>query len=188
MALSRVQTLLTRVANVSLSLRSIVVDEVSVQAQHEGQYEIEGPDIDISPKAAEVMTPALHELSTNALKYGALSVPDGKVTVRWQIVDRRETPWLSLDWTECGQPTAEPEKPRRQGFGSELIEGRIPYELKGRGRLVIEPDGARCHFEFPLKGAPSILETSAPQRATVFGGTLDMTGEFDQPPNTCRRG
>jgi PAS domain S-box-containing protein len=182
LALSRVQTLLTRAANVSVGLRSIVVEEISVQAQHEGQYEIEGPEIAISPKAAEVMTLALHELSTNALKYGALSVPDGKVAVRWEIIEKRETPWLSLNWTEQGAPERQdpqPDKPRRQGFGSELIEGRIPYELKGRGKLAIGAGGAECHLEFPLKAGPSILETGAPQRATVFGGALDMTGEPD---------
>lgn len=182
LALSRVQSLLTRAANVNVSLRTIVMDEVSVQAHHEGQYEIDGPDIDISPKAAEVLTLAIHELSTNALKYGALSVPDGKVTVRWTTSDKDGTPWLSLDWREEGakdQRAPQSDKPRRKGFGSELIEGRIPYELEGRGSLAITPDGAQCHLEFPLKSGASVLETGAPKRATVFGGALDMTGEPD---------
>lgn len=178
-ALSRVQTLLTRSANARVSLRAIVRDEVSVQSQHEGQYELVGPEVHLSPKAAEVLTLAIHELATNALKYGALSVPDGKVLVRWDLFDKQETPWLSFDWTEEGvleRPTA-PGKPRRQGFGSELIEGRIPYELKGKGTLVIAPGGAQCHLEFPLRAGASVLETGAPKRATVFGGALDMTGE-----------
>lgn len=182
LALSRVQALLTRAANVSVSLRTIVLDEVSVQAHHEGQYEIDGPDVDISPKAAEVLTLAVHELSTNALKYGALSAPHGKVTVRWTVDDRSGTPWLSLDWRDEGAPepaSPGPDQPRRKGFGSELIEGRIPYELGGRGTLVIAPGGAHCHLEFPLRSGPSVLETGAPQRATVFGGALDMTGEPD---------
>jgi PAS domain S-box-containing protein len=182
LALSRVQALLTRSGNASVGLRGIVVDEVGVQAQHEGQYEIEGPKVEISPKAAEVLTLAIHELSTNALKYGALSVPHGKVTVRWAVADKEGTPWLSLDWREEGapeRPASEPDKPRRKGFGSELIEGRIPYELKGRGKLVIPPGGAQCHLEFPLQSGASVLETGAPQRATVFGGALDMTGEPD---------
>ncbi|MGY3454033.1 PAS domain S-box protein [Bradyrhizobium sp. USDA 4353] len=180
LALSRVQTLLTRAANVRVNLRSIILDEVSIQAQHEGQYEVAGPDIEISPKAAEVLTLALHELSTNALKYGALSLSEGKVSIRWEIVDKNGTPWLSLDWMEMGAPAAPTtDNPRRRGFGSELIEGRIPYELKGRGRLVIGQGGAECHLEFPLKVGASILETGAPQRATVFGGALDMTGEPD---------
>ncbi|WP_298091747.1 hypothetical protein, partial [uncultured Sphingomonas sp.] len=55
----------------------------------------------------------------------------------------------------------------------------IPHELKGRGQFVIEPGGARCDLEFPLKQGASVLETSAPQRATVFGGALDMAGGPD---------
>jgi PAS domain S-box-containing protein len=181
MAFARVQALLTRTASVSVGIASIVRDEVSVQAQHEGQYDLDGPDTALSPKAAEVLTLAIHELATNAVKYGALSVPDGKVRVRWSTFEKRGAPWLAFDWTEEGAPTRpQPasDTPRR-GFGSELIEGRIPYELRGRGHIVIELGGARCHLEFPLQAGASILETGAPQRATVFGGAIDMTGEHD---------
>ena len=182
LAFARVQALLTRAANVSVGIASLVHDEVSGQAQHEGQYVLDGPDVTLSPKAAEVLTLAIHELATNAVKYGALSVPTGRVTVRWSIYEKRGGPWLGFDWTEEGAP-ARPapvsDGPRRRGFGSELIEARIPYELRGRGQVTIEPGGARCHLEFPLQEGASILETGAPQRATVFGGAIDMTGEPD---------
>ena len=181
LAMARVQALLTRAANVSVGIRSLVHDEVSVQAQHEGQYVLDGPEIALSPKAAEVLTLAIHELATNALKYGALSVQDGTVTVRWATFEQRGRTWLGLDWSEAGAPiqVASPDRPRRRGFGTELIEGRIPYELKGKGTVAIAPEGARCRLEFPLTGGASILETGAPQQATVFGGALDMTGEAD---------
>lgn len=182
LAFSRVQALLTRTANLSVSIASIVRDEVSVQAQHEGQYVLDGPDVALSPKAAEVLTLAIHELAINAVKYGALSVPTGTVTVRWSAFEKHGGPWLAFDWTEEGTPqrsTSSPDTPRRRGFGSELIEGRIPYELRGRGQVTIEPGGARCHLEFPLQDGASILETGAPPRATVFGGAIDMTGEPD---------
>ena len=182
LASARVQALLTRTANVSVGIRSIVHDEVSVQAQHEGQYVLDGPDIALSPKAAEVLTLAIHELATNAVKYGALSAATGRVTVRWSSFEKRGGAWLALDWTEegvPGHPAPAPDTPRRRGFGSELIEGRIPYELRGRGQVTIEPGGARCHMEFPLQEGASILETGAPQRGTVFGGAIDMTGEPD---------
>jgi CheY-like chemotaxis protein len=159
----------------------IVHDEVSAQAQHRGQYRIEGPEIALSPKAAEILTLAVHELATNSLKYGALSVPHGKVTVRWAIFHRRGAPWVAFDWSEesTPAPTEQPSATRRRGFGSELIEGRIPYELGGRGGVVITPGRAQCQLEFPLKEGASVLETGAPHRATVFGGALDMTGEPD---------
>lgn len=177
LALARVQALLTRAANLSVDLHHIVEDEVGAQAEHRGQYEIMGPDVRVSPKAAEVLTLAIHELSTNAVKYGALSVPDGKVTVCWNMIDKRGLAWLSLDWKEAGAPGRtgpDPSNHRPKGFGTELIEGRIPYELAGISKLTIGPDGACCHLEFPLRDADSVLETDAPRPATVFGGVLDM--------------
>jgi CheY-like chemotaxis protein len=137
----------------------------------------------LSPKAAEVMTLAVHELTTNALKYGALATPDGGVIrVTWQVLERRGGPWLSFEWVEQGapqQPQARRPAARRRGFGTELIEARVPYELGGRGEVVIEASGARCHLEFPLRDGASVLETDAPRRPTVFGGALDMRGEAD---------
>jgi two-component sensor histidine kinase/CheY-like chemotaxis protein len=178
-ALTRVQTLLTRAPNAQVRIESIVRDEVSVQAEHEDQYDLGGPDIVLSPKAAEILTLAVHELATNALKYGALSVPSGKVTVRWDTVEKLGVVWLTFDWSEQGapgRPQVRNGAASRRGFGSELIEARIPYELRGHGELVFENGGARCHLEFPLRPGASVLETGAPQRATVSGGVLDMSG------------
>lgn len=82
-----------------------------------------------------------------------------------------------LDWTEEGAPPPAPST--RRGFGSELIEARIPYELGGVGKVTIGPGGAHCHLEFPLKYGESILETDAPEPTTTYGGSLDMTGAPD---------
>lgn len=177
LALARVQALLTREANAGGSLRGVIETEVMAQAHHGGQFHLTGPDIPLAPKAVEVLTLAFHELATNALKYGALSVPDGRLSVTWTLFEKRGRPWLSVDWIEEGAPPRKPST--RRGFGSELIEARIPYELGGRGAITIAPEGAHCHLEFPLKGGESILETDAPQPATIFGGTLDMTGAPD---------
>ena len=179
MALARVQALITRKADGGVRLTTLLRDELSAQAEHEEQYDLAGPDVLLSPKAAEVMTLAIHELATNALKYGALAREAGKVTARWDVVERSGRAWLVFDWTETGGPERQspPDRPRRRGFGTELIEGRIPYELGGGGRVVIAPGGARCHLEFPLQDGASALETSAPQRAKVYGGVLDMAGE-----------
>lgn len=177
LALARVQTLLTRQANAGGSLRGILESEIGAQAHSENQYELAGPDLMLSPKAVEVLTLAFHELATNALKYGALSVSGGKVSVKWTPFERREKPWLSIDWVEEGAPSRPP--PTRRGFGSELIEAKIPYELRGTGKTTIETGGARCHIEFPLRDAESILETDAPAPTRLYGGTIDMTGAPD---------
>lgn len=177
LALARVQALLTREANAGGSLRDIIESEVAAQAHHGGQFALTGPDVALAPKAVEVLTLALHELATNALKYGALSVPEGRLRVTWAFIEKRGKPWLSLDWLEEGGPLHESSTQR--GFGTELIEGRIPYELGGWGKITIAQEGARCHLEFPLRNAESILETDAPEPATIFGGTLDMSGAPD---------
>jgi len=177
LALARVQTLLTRQANAGGWMRDILESEIGAQAHSENQYELTGPDIMLSPKAVEVLTLAFHELSTNALKYGALSVSRGKVTVTWTLFEKREKTWIAIDWVEEGAPSRAP--PTRRGFGSELIEARIPYELRGTGKTTIEPEGARCHIEFPLREAESILETDAPVPTRLYGGTVDMTGAPD---------
>ncbi len=177
LALTRVQVLLTRGANAGGSLRGIIESEVGPQAHHPGQLDLCGADLHLSPKAVEVLSLAFHELATNAVKYGALSVPEGRLTVSWTVTRRRDVPWLELVWTERGAPPREPAT--RRGFGSELIEARIPYELGGRGSLAIGPQGAQCSLELPLSDRASVLETDAPQPATVFGGDLDMTGARD---------
>lgn len=177
LALARVQALLTREANAGGWLRDIIESEVKVQANHQHQFELVGPDIMLAPKAVEVLTLALHELSTNALKYGAFSVPEGRLVVSWSPFEKRGTQWLGLDWVETGAPQRAPST--RRGFGSELIEARIPYELGGTSKVSIEPSGARCRMEFPLKDAESILETDSPVPTSTFGGTIDMTGAPD---------
>ncbi|WP_296038292.1 HWE histidine kinase domain-containing protein [uncultured Agrobacterium sp.] len=174
LALARVQTLLTRQANRGGSLRGILESEIGAQAHSENQYELTGPDLMLAPKAVEVVTLAIHELSTNALKYGALSVEGGKISVTWAPFEKHGTPWLTIDWIEEGAPSRPP--PTRRGFGSELIEAKIPYELRGSGKMTFDPGGARCHIEFPLREAESILETDAPAQSRLYGGIIDMAG------------
>lgn len=177
--LARVQALLTRTASQGVSIAAIIHDEVSAQASHATQVKVSGPDVMLSPKASEVLTLAIHELATNALKHGALSAANGSVRVKWHTYERRKTPWLRLDWLERGnRPPSSPGQ-RRRGFGTELIECLIPYELKGTGQLIVDGDGARCTLTFPLADGHSILETRAPERSIVFGGSLDMSDEPD---------
>lgn len=177
LAIARVQALLTREANTGGSLRDVLQTEIGAMAQGSNKVMLTGPEVMLSPKAVEVLSLAFHELATNALKYGALSTPARTLSVTWQRFEKGGSDWLAVDWTEKGSPSRQPST--RRGFGSELIEGRIPYELGGTGVVSIGPGGAACHIEFPLSYAESILETDAPSSATVFGGTLDMTGAPD---------
>ncbi len=178
-ALARTQVLLTRAANAGVDLASLIRAEVEVQAAREGQFTLAGAGLLLAPKAAEVLTLAVHELATNALKYGAFAHAGGRLAVAWRVAQAEDGPRLLFDWVETGAP-APLVPPQRQGFGTTLIEQRIPYELKGRGRLSFEPDGLRCRLEFPLRQGDSILETdTVVLSTTIAGGSLDMAGEAD---------
>ncbi|HEU4602804.1 MAG TPA: GAF domain-containing protein, partial [Steroidobacteraceae bacterium] len=159
LTLARVQALLTRAANAGVSIATILEEELGAQAQHGSEFTLSGPEIVLAPKAAEVLTLAVHELTTNALKYGALSTAKGRVSVSWTTIEKRGVPWLSFDWNEYGAQIDHVllATSRRRGFGRELIEARIPYELGGQGQVKITSDGAQCHLEIPLKEGASIL-------------------------------
>jgi PAS domain S-box-containing protein len=106
-------------------------------------------DVRLNPKAAVALGMAIHELATNAAKYGALSVPGGRVTVRSQIVDGGGNAHLEVEWSESGGPTVT--APGRRGFGSRLLEQGLAAELDGRVKLEFRPDGVRCRMELPMQ-------------------------------------
>jgi PAS domain S-box-containing protein len=168
-ALARTQALLTRAGNVGVDVRTIVAAEISAQALSD-QFELVGPRVALSAKAAEVLSLVVHELTTNALKYGAFATEEGRLRVEWQVTQRVGRPWLKFHWKE--QCEADP--PGEKGFGSELIEQRVPYELKGNGQLVISASGADCRLQFPLNAGNSILQTYSPSLTRVHGGSIDM--------------
>ena len=111
---------------------------------------VEGPNVGLPVKAAEAITTVLHELATNAAKYGALSTPQGRVSVRWHRLSNGGVPLkLRLEWREDGGPavasTAQP------GYGTSIIRDLIPYELGGTVELVLDPNGVRCTIEIAVE-------------------------------------
>lgn len=159
-SLARTQIILTRKPGAGAALETMIREELLAQAAQDAQITLEGPELSLSAKPAEVLTLAVHELATNAVKYGALSHPDGSVRVRWEIERRGEENWLRLAWIEVGGP-GKGGPPQRRGFGTELIEQRVPYELDGEGTLEFLPGGVHCTITFPLREGDSILQTNA---------------------------
>ena len=159
-ALARTQVLLTRSPGAGVDLENLVRDELLAQVADEDHIAIDGEEILLAPKAAEVMTLAVHELATNATKYGALADPRGRIAIRWTVAPRGGADWLCFEWRESGVQIAAA-APRRTGFGAVLIEQRVPYELMGTGRLTFAPGGVRCEIEFPLLPIRSVLQTDA---------------------------
>lgn len=108
-----------------------------------------GPVVRLNPKAALSFALAIHELGTNASKYGALSTPAGKVDVTWAIDQTGTEPRFMLCWTESGGPSVK--RPEQRGFGSMLIERSIAYELDGETSVDYRPEGLVCTIFAPLR-------------------------------------
>jgi len=113
---------------------------------------LRGEDIVLRPRAVLTLAMAIHELTTNAAKYGALSVPGGRIEIHWQPVrgDKGRSQ-LRIDWIEQGGPVVA--VPDQRGFGSKLIEGSIAAELGGTARMTFDPEGLRCEIVIPMQAA-----------------------------------
>jgi PAS domain S-box-containing protein len=114
---------------------------------------LRGEDVVLRPRAVLTLAMAFHELSTNAAKYGSLSVPGGRVEIRWQpqCDSGAGGTQLCIDWVERGGPP--PAAPDKRGFGSRLIEGGVATELGGSACLTFAPEGLRCELLIPLEQA-----------------------------------
>ena len=122
-------------------LRELVDGQLQFAEGAAGQIELDGPDLSLRPRAAEVVGMALHELATNSLKYGALSCPGGKVAIRWS----RTKHGFCLCWRESGGPPVTP--PQRTGFGTRLICDVPRHNLSARVQLTYSRDGVAWTLE-----------------------------------------
>ena len=112
---------------------------------------LSGESVKVSPRVALMISMAVHELATNAAKYGALSSPSGHIDVDWRIEAQPTEPWLKLRWLERNGPAVA--KPDRQGFGTRLLERGIQAELQGTTSLEYPLTGVRCEIGIPLANA-----------------------------------
>jgi two-component sensor histidine kinase len=149
MALSRAHDLLTRRQWTRVGLGELLAQAVSPFAgEADPAIRMEGPDYTLSSRAALALAMVIHELATNAAKYGALSSSTGRVDVGWSVRPKDGADWLTLTWNEKGGPAVE--KPRRTGFGSRLIERSIARDLEGKADLQFLPSGLQCTLSLPL--------------------------------------
>ncbi|WP_164985662.1 chemotaxis protein CheB [Bosea sp. Tri-44] len=126
-----------------------------------GRIEIaEGPLVDFEPVVSQSLTLMLHELATNALKYGALSTDAGLVSIGWRIETNGGNPRFELTWTESGGPAVS--APGRVGQGTRFIKGSVRHELRGEAILDFRPEGLLATIAFPLKDAVNATSAIAP--------------------------
>jgi len=116
-----------------------------------GNTMIGGPDVMLSAAATQAVAMVLHELVTNAVKYGALSTPNGRVSVKWDRRCEGQPERVIIEWREHGGPPVAP--PAESGYGTSLIRELIPHELGGSVDLAFAPDGVRCTVDVPLEQA-----------------------------------
>lgn len=145
-ALARAHDLLTRESWEEAELSAIVHETLAPYARQ--RFTIEGPALRLRPRSVVAMSLALHELATNAAKYGALSAPAGHITVSWAIEPEGDG-HFELVWEERGGPQVS--VPDEKGFGSKLITHILAAELGGSVQIDYDPSGIRCRVTAPLE-------------------------------------
>ena len=169
LALSKTHDLLSRDDWGGAPLRLVIENEFAPFQDGQGhRFSLDGPDLDLPPRYVLALGMMIHELTTNAAKYGALATEHGQVSVTWRVMTGPdETRRLSLVWRETGGPPVV--APVRTGFGTRLITGGIHRELGGSVDLSFPPEGARCVIDVPL---------DEPDRFTSF---RELAGNLPQP-------
>jgi PAS domain S-box-containing protein len=149
-ALSAAHDVLTRESWESASMLRIVEDALAPYRGEAGRFRIEGEDLRLPPKTAVSLALAIHELATNAVKYGALSVDGGFVEIRWRVEPTagERGGRMHFEWREqSGPPVA---VPSRRGFGTRLIERSLAAEFEGEVAIDFRPEGVVCTVDAPL--------------------------------------
>jgi two-component sensor histidine kinase len=154
-ALSKTHDVLTRENWEGANLRDIVTEAMAPYRRDNAErFTLVGEPVQLPPRIALPLAMALHELSTNAAKYGAFSTASGEVLIEWKLIDAGNGPHLSLNWTETNGPLTQ--KPTHKGFGSRLIERGLTRELGGKVDLDYRPTGLVCALSLPLPEAETV--------------------------------
>ncbi len=164
-ALTAAYALLSRENWSSVQLEEIVTEELRpFVADDRANIRIAGPAVPLDPRGALALGMAIHELATNAVKYGALSVQEGDVAVTWAVERDEDGDTLVLNWAEQNGPLVTP--PAARGFGTVLIERGIAHDLRGEARIEFPAEGVRARVQAPLSSKTGsdhlqLLEASA---------------------------
>jgi PAS domain S-box-containing protein len=153
-ALARVQGLLSRLdTHDRVTFDELIASEMEAMAAGSTKVRTSGPGgIRLRSSTVQTLAMALHELATNAVKYGALGQEGGRLSVSWSLAEGEDgKPWLHVEWRESGV-TMPPEgsTPQGSGQGRELIERALPYQLKARTSYRHSPDGVHCDLTIPV--------------------------------------
>ena len=150
-ALGKAHDVLLEGESESAHIHAIIAGALAIHDDRErDRLSLNGPQITLGPKAALALALMIHELATNAVKYGALSVPSGRVGVDWSVADLAGDPVMSLVWTESDGPAVV--APSKKGFGSRLIERGLSSAVGGEAIIEYAPAGVVCRMSASLSG------------------------------------
>ena len=152
-ALARTHDLLSRPSATAVSVREILTEELSAHGAAEGEsFTQHGPAVLLSPRQAQALSMAFHELATNAVKHGALSAKDGHIDISWTISPLGSEERLRIRWRETRVMIER--HPVNRGYGSDILDKSIPQMLKGTLVRTFHPDGIECAIEFVVWAEP----------------------------------
>jgi two-component sensor histidine kinase len=155
-ALTRIQGALVAAGASGVDLEELIQTELVASAVPEQRCLVQGPAVRLYDKGAELLALAVHELATNSLKFGALAAPSGRLAIRWSVADH-PSGHLHLKWRESGVAIAS-SAPRHRGFGEELIECTLPYELGALTCFEFGPGTVLCEIHLPAESYVSVVE------------------------------
>jgi PAS domain S-box-containing protein len=145
-ALANAHALFDQSNQTGVDLRKLITDELLPYCRNgDERLSVEGQDLSLEPSVAQMIAIAIHELTTNAAKYGALSSADGRVGITWSHISND---WLLLRWTETGGPPVK--FPARQGFGTGVIKRVVQDQLRGKIQHHWRPEGLVCEVSLPI--------------------------------------
>jgi len=169
--MARTHELLSATQWQGISVLELVRRELAPYATR-GNTDISGPDVILRAEAGQALGMVLHELATNAAKYGSLSKQNGRVSIAWQqLLNGHPRSRLILLWSEAGGPSVV--APQHSGFGMSTIRDLIPYEFGGTVDLVFAASGVRCRLEIPADWLIAKAEPPSKAPAHAFLRTRD---------------
>jgi two-component sensor histidine kinase len=149
-SLAKTHAVMTEEFDQSVSFEHLLNQELGLYADDLGRrIRLQGPDVDLPSQIAVPLGMAVHELTTNAAKYGALASDAGRIAVEWSLVDGPLGGALRWEWSETDGPLVKP--PRREGFGSMLLKRVLSQQIGAEVNVAYEPEGFRLRMLVPLR-------------------------------------
>ena len=149
MTLSHAHDTLTRTSWTAAPIEQVVDGALAPHGSGPGRIRTSGPDLLLQPKQALALSLAVHELATNAVKYGALSNNSGRIDIVWSEEAIETVPSFRFTWTESGGPPVSEPAPERKGFGSRLVERMLQNDFAGKVEIDYQPQGVVCELIAP---------------------------------------